>query len=137
MIALYDKQDVSSTYDHYFKVLDEILLKPNVKNPDLSIEGHLDILKTFAFNLFDMNCDNCVDELDLFQFMKNSKDDSFFQKVLMFDFKDIKRTLDCANEDIKRSDSVMTHHEDGTKRIKNLEGYIQVALKRKFDREKV
>ena len=77
MVSLFDWTNLNA-YEAFYKIFNEILLHPHVKNPDISLKAHLNILKTFAFNLYDVNCDNNVDEADVFSFTKGCKDDRFF-----------------------------------------------------------
>ena len=135
MVSLFDWTNLNA-YEAFYKIFNDIILHPNVKNPDLSLKAHLNILKTFAFNLYDVNCDNNVDEADVFSFTKGSKDDRFFQKVLLYDIKDIAKCLRKENEEIKRKDTVMEYDDQNNKRIKDLNGYLYQTSKKKADRKR-
>jgi hypothetical protein len=45
--------------------------------------------KHFTFNLFDMNCDGYVDQIDLFSIFKDVKNDKKFEAALYEDIRDI------------------------------------------------
>ena len=77
MVSLFDWTNLN-LFDAFYKIFNEIILHPNEKNPDLSIKAHLNILKVFAFNLYDANCDNYVDVADVYSFVKSTKDDRLF-----------------------------------------------------------
>ena len=53
----------------------------------------LDSAKQFAFNIYDMNCDGIVEQIDLFSFIKDVNDDELFNSACYSDIQDIQSML--------------------------------------------
>ena len=89
----------------YLRMLD-VLLRPkdmNSASPTYA-EDHKRLLKKFAFQMFDMNCDNLICETDLFTFLELHKnDDKMFKKVLIYDLQDIQKALSSRNDEIMKN----------------------------------
>ena len=83
------------------------------------------MLKQFAFQMFDMNCDSHICESDLFTFMELHKDDEFYQNVMTQDLQDISQAIHRVNHKLAHEDEVMDYTDQGAPKIKNLEKYLK------------
>ena len=135
MAAIFDWTD-NSQYTNYFQQLGNILLHNTVKAQSIPIDTHIQQLKTFAFNLYDVNCDNFVDETDMFCFIKNVKSERFFQKVLQYDMNDIVKHLQATNKRIKDQDPIIDYKRDGSMKIRDLNGFISRSIKKSAEQKK-
>ena len=91
-------------YNDFYTRLSDVLLHP--KEPS-DAESHKKILKKFAFQMFDMNCDHQICETDIFTFLElHNKDDDLFKQVLIYDIQDILVALRRENDTLASSDKV-------------------------------
>lgn len=62
--------------------LEKCLIRPKDAADEIQ---HVRILKRFAFQMLDMNCDQMICETDLFTFLELHSEDSFFRETLTQD----------------------------------------------------
>lgn len=92
MACIFDWSNQQVPAEAFYQRMLDVLLRPkdmNSSSPNYA-EDHKRLLKKFAFQMFDMNCDNLICETDLFTFLELHKnDDKMFKKVLIYDLQDI------------------------------------------------
>ena len=144
MTSIFDWVNLTEYKQFYFVVDKEFLGRkkdesaaPNqVKISDnYNYLEHVHSLKHFAFNLFDMNCDNAVCEADLFSYLRNLKDDEFFRKIMHQDITDIQKSLVRKKEELKLNDPVFDNANEKKSRIKNLEAFLAQAANKSNNRD--
>ena len=82
MTALFDWSNLQIDYDVFYSKLENLLVRPRDCEDE---EHHLRIIKKFAFEMLDMNCDRMVCEVDLFSFLEMHTDKDYFKETLIYD----------------------------------------------------
>ena len=132
MSCILESQQNYSHEDFYTRVND-LLLKPkdphNIENKrDLPHEEHKRLLKKFAFQMLDMNCDGMICETDLFTFLELHKDDdTFFKTTLIYDIQDIARAFNKRNYELILNNPVMDQTDPYLPTIKDLPAYLETT----------
>ena len=80
--ALFDWSNLQIDYDVFYQRIESILVRPRDCESE---EDHLRVLKKFAFQMLDMNCDKLVCEVDLFNFLELHENDTFFKETFIYD----------------------------------------------------
>ena len=73
--SLFDWSNGQIDYDVFYQRIEAVLLRPRDIHSD---DEHLGIIKKFAFQMFDMNCDQMICETDLFTYLELHKNDDYF-----------------------------------------------------------
>ena len=88
MACIFDWSNTQESYEAFYQRLVDVLLKPKDLNSNaVNYQyDHSKLLKKFAFQILDMNCDGMICEADLFTFLELHKEDSeFFKTTLIYD----------------------------------------------------
>lgn len=134
MACIFDWSNTQESYEPFYQRITDVLLKPKDLNMmSASYQNdHYRLLKKFAFQVLDMNCDRMICEADLFTFLELHKDDNqFFKTTLIYDIQDISKALNQRNQTLLTNDQVMDHTNPDAPQIKNLNNYIEMFKKKR------
>ena len=134
MACIFDWSNTQESYEPFYQRLIDVLLKPkDLKDNSSNYQyDHSKLLKKFAFQILDMNCDGMICEADLFTFLELHKEDSeFFKTTLIYDIQDISKALNNRNKKLLEGDQVMDHADPDAPTIKNLNNYLEMFKKKR------
>lgn len=135
IVSIFDWSNGTLDANDFYTRLNDFLLHPKeITDP----VAHLRVFKRFAFQLFDMNCDQNVCETDIFTFIESHKEDNdFFSKSLIYDLQDISAVFKQRNSVLSANDAVMENQEPDNPKIKSLEKFLDQTKVRKQQRKEI
>lgn len=128
--SVFDWSNGNLEPDAFYGKLNDFLLHPKETVNDAA--SHLKIIKRFAFQMLDMNCDKHICETDIFTFIESHKNDNdFFSKCLIFDLQDISSVFKKRNSTIAEKDQALDNRRPGSPKIVNLGNFLDKSKVKK------
>ena len=123
----------------FYQRLETVLVHPKASDFEQGDyeKQHIRLLKKFAFQMLDMNCDKMLCETDLFTFLELHREDSFFKTALIYDLQDIVAAFKVRNQELQKQDETFDFKDESAPKMKDLEKYLAGAAKRADDRKEI
>jgi len=119
MVAMFDFGENYLNYHKFYRQLFDLVI--NQDQADFEI---LESAKHFAFQVYDMNCDESLDQTDMFSFIKDVKNDGLFNSACYKDIQDIQTYLDLKQTKIHLADPVLDQTDLKKPKIKDIEVFL-------------